>query len=180
MDLPICGHLELYSATWPASGSMRNGRSYALPKSAPATSANASSSSPGALLPTPTTKEHTGPGRPDGPRNDTLRARIANLPTPRARDWKTGGKDGLHEKVRLLKTPTAQLAVNGGSQHPDKRRAGGHGPTLADEVEFLPLSVAKRAHPAVISRGATTRALYAAGNTSSDALPPGRTTSEAV
>ncbi|MGA5134986.1 DNA (cytosine-5-)-methyltransferase [Streptomyces olivoreticuli] len=37
----------------------------------------------------------------------------------------------------LLKTPTAQLAVNGGSQHPDKRREGGHGPTLADEVEHL-------------------------------------------
>lgn len=27
--------------------------------------------------------------------------------------------------------------MNGGSQHPDKRKAGGHGPTLADEVEFL-------------------------------------------
>jgi hypothetical protein len=39
--------------------------------------------------------------------------------------------------VALLKTPTAQLAVNGGSQHPDKRKAGGHGPTLADEVEHL-------------------------------------------
>jgi hypothetical protein len=37
----------------------------------------------------------------------------------------------------LLKTPTAQLATNGGSQHPDKRKAGGHGPTLADEVEHL-------------------------------------------
>lgn len=37
----------------------------------------------------------------------------------------------------LLKTPTAQLAANGGSQHPDKRKAGGHGPTLADEVEHL-------------------------------------------
>lgn len=37
----------------------------------------------------------------------------------------------------LLKTPTAQLAVNGGSQHPDKRTAGGHGPTLADQVEHL-------------------------------------------
>lgn len=41
------------------------------------------------------------------------------------------------ETLRLLKTPTAQLAVNGGSQHPDKRTAGGHGPTLADEVEHL-------------------------------------------
>lgn len=39
--------------------------------------------------------------------------------------------------VPLLKTPTAQLVVNGGSQHPDKRRAGGHGPTLADEIEHL-------------------------------------------
>jgi hypothetical protein len=37
----------------------------------------------------------------------------------------------------LLRTPTAQLAVNGGSRHPDKRKAGGHGPTLADEVEHL-------------------------------------------
>ncbi|MCX4677660.1 DNA (cytosine-5-)-methyltransferase [Streptomyces sp. NBC_01433] len=27
--------------------------------------------------------------------------------------------------------------MNGGSQHPDKRRQGGHGPTLADEVEHL-------------------------------------------
>ena len=36
---------------------------------------------------------------------------------------------------RLLKTPTAQLAVNGGSQDPAKRRDGGHGPTLADQVE---------------------------------------------
>lgn len=41
------------------------------------------------------------------------------------------------EAQRLLKTPTAQLAVNGGSQHPEKRRDGGHGPTLADEVEHL-------------------------------------------
>lgn len=37
----------------------------------------------------------------------------------------------------LLKTPTAQLAVNGGSQDPAKRKMGGHGPTLADEVEHL-------------------------------------------
>jgi DNA (cytosine-5)-methyltransferase 1 len=45
----------------------------------------------------------------------------------------------------LLKTPTAQLAINGGSQHPDKRRAGGHGPTLADQVEheLLPTPTAR-------------------------------------
>ncbi len=27
--------------------------------------------------------------------------------------------------------------MNGGSQHPEKRKRGGHGPTLADEVEHL-------------------------------------------
>jgi DNA (cytosine-5)-methyltransferase 1 len=47
------------------------------------------------------------------------------------------GKSLAIEALRLLKTPTAQLAVNGGSQHPAKRKAGGHGPTLADEVEHL-------------------------------------------
>jgi hypothetical protein len=54
------------------------------------------------------------------------------LPAPMAAD---GGGEVI--KTGLLKTPTAQLAVNGGSQHPDKRRAGGHGPTLADQVEHL-------------------------------------------
>jgi hypothetical protein len=55
---------------------------------------------------------------------------LFELPTP---ERVTGGNAGF----ALLKTPTVQLAVNGGSQHPDKRRAGGHGPTLADEVEHL-------------------------------------------
>jgi DNA (cytosine-5)-methyltransferase 1 len=47
------------------------------------------------------------------------------------------GKSLAIEAQRLLKTPAAQLAVNGGSQYPDKRKDGGHGPTLADEVEHL-------------------------------------------
>jgi hypothetical protein len=34
----------------------------------------------------------------------------------------------------LLLTPTAQLAVNGGPQTPEKRRSGGHGPTLEDQL----------------------------------------------
>ncbi|MCR8576448.1 DNA (cytosine-5-)-methyltransferase [Streptomyces sp. Isolate_219] len=29
------------------------------------------------------------------------------------------------------------MANNGSAQHPDKRKAGGHGPTLEDEVVFL-------------------------------------------
>lgn len=79
------------------------------------------------------------------------------LPTPNATDWKGSGKaigrdrlnrgqliargsgdSDLPEAVSmLLKTPTSQLASNGGSQHPDKRKAGGHGPTLDDEVTYL-------------------------------------------
>lgn len=38
---------------------------------------------------------------------------------------------------KLFKTPTANLGSNGAAQHPDKRKAGGHGPTLEDEVCFL-------------------------------------------
>ncbi|MEY9846375.1 hypothetical protein ABH940_003462 [Streptacidiphilus sp. BW17] len=37
----------------------------------------------------------------------------------------------------LLKTPTSNIGKNGGSQHPEKRKSGGHGPNLADEVEWL-------------------------------------------
>lgn len=36
----------------------------------------------------------------------------------------------------LLLTPTANLGSNGGTQPPDMRRKGGHGPTLADQVEW--------------------------------------------
>lgn len=79
------------------------------------------------------------------------------LPTVRAADGKRGpninregssheGGDDLVTVVTLLyrerpevffKTPTAQLGRNGSAQHPDKRKAGGHGPTLEDEVCFL-------------------------------------------
>lgn len=56
------------------------------------------------------------------------------VPDQRDRDALRAGPD---RDVTLFKTPTSQLAINGGSQHPDKRKAGGHGPTLADEVEHL-------------------------------------------
>lgn len=56
------------------------------------------------------------------------------VPHERDREPVWAGPDG---DLTLLKTPTSQLAVNGGSQHPEKRKAGGHGPTLADEVEHL-------------------------------------------
>jgi len=103
---------DRYSETWPRSGMTRAGCAYELPTPALPTAGNVSSS----LLGTPRVSMALGPGR-----------------------WEQNGTRGRIESQvdQLLKTPTAQLAVNGGSRHPDKRRAGGHGPTLADEVEFL-------------------------------------------
>lgn len=81
------------------------------------------------LLPTPT--EWDGKRGPDyakasrpGAGGDDLVTAIAKL-FPRDRADK------------LFKTPTANLGSNGSAQHPDKRKAGGHGPTLEDEVCFL-------------------------------------------
>lgn len=75
--------------------------------------------------------EGSEPSSPTWPRSGMTRSGSAfGLPTSALPTAASGCSS-------LLKTPTAQLAVNGGSQHPDKRRAGGHGPTLADEVEHL-------------------------------------------
>lgn len=49
----------------------------------------------------------------------------------------TSGSAPSSSRGPLLKTPTSQLGVNGGPQPPAKRKAGGHGPTLEDEVVFL-------------------------------------------
>ena len=51
--------------------------------------------------------------------------------------WAPRTDDSVSSSSLLLKTPTAQLGVNGGAQHPIKRKAGGHGPTLEDEVMHL-------------------------------------------
>lgn len=44
------------------------------------------------------------------------------LPTPRARDWKHGGKDGLHEALQMLPTPRATDGTKGG---PNQRGSKG-------------------------------------------------------
>jgi hypothetical protein len=106
------------------------------------------------LLATPTASVAKGGAPQDSKGKRDLRLDVEKLlPTPGVTDSKgatvlegreragrprTSGDMDLPLAVsRLLKTPTAQLASNGGSQHPDKRRSGGHGPTLADEVEHL-------------------------------------------
>jgi len=90
----------------------RNGAAYELPTWEPHTDDSESSS----LLPTPKATNNEN--------RQSLERYGMNL----------GQAIGV---TPLLKTPTAQLAINGGSQHPDKRKAGGHGPTLADEIEHL-------------------------------------------
>jgi hypothetical protein len=70
----------------------------------------------------------------------TLRGRVYELPISERPTCVTGGS-----ALPLLPTPTvadanrgpANLGSNGSAQHPDKRKAGGHGPTLEDEVVFL-------------------------------------------
>lgn len=88
----------------------------------------------------------------DGPGAHLLRALGAVLGSFPTSGWMRRGRcfapatsgprtsgHGRSSQLRrpLLKTPTANLGTNGGSQHPEKRKRGGHGPTLADEVENL-------------------------------------------
>ncbi len=136
----IFGHSDVYSETWPTSGMTRNGVAYALPTWAPPTTASACSSSPPAeMFRTPAAAEAEGGAlSPERARveNRTLRltGQILDMVAP----------EQMSDAWKAFKTPTSQLAVNGGSQHPDKRKAGGHGPTLADEVEhLLPTPVAQ-------------------------------------
>lgn len=141
----FCGHSELYSATWPASGSMRNGSAYRRPTSAPLTSAGASSSSPGPqLLPTPTSSEHTGPGHAaQGGQN--LRTTVSLLPTPRASDTGTPGRrasEGFRPPLSqvvlpLLPTPKATDGRIGAPTSP--RSAAGN--TSSDDPRPAPLTI---------------------------------------
>lgn len=152
----LSGRSVVYSETLPILGSMRNGVVYELPTSAHHTEGSGSLSlPPGALV---FDAPDTMPDAPNGGSNRKaqpagLGNQVKLLPTATAAGANGSGgsnssnvtltdavvRAGFSTKPneRLLKTPTAQLAVNGGSQHPDKRKAGGHGPTLADEVEHL-------------------------------------------
>ena len=75
------------------------------------------------VLAWPADADHAGPHNP--PR--TAPTRLCGHAQSRA-----GGPD-----LTLLPTPDAYSADRGGPQHPDKRRAGGHSVTLADQVSAL-------------------------------------------
>ena len=108
----------------------RGGRLYELQISVPPISVSGGSPSP--LLPTP--------GAADGKRgpafNSAAHAGEEDLVTVVVRLYRETS-EMLPKPEALFKTPTANLGSNGAAQHPDQRTAGGHGPTLADEVCFL-------------------------------------------
>ena len=142
----LCGHSELYSQTWPSSGTTRSGTAYALPTSAHPMPDSGSSSSHGRNLATPTASIAHG-GRPQDSRGkrdlrlDLLHGRKTTrtstllpgivetllLPTPRATDGTKGGPNQrgssgglmLPSAVQmLLPTPTATPYGNNQSQSP--------------------------------------------------------------
>lgn len=139
------GEIDLFSTrsvafleTWPSSGMTRSGWAFELPTPALRTVATESS-----FLPTPQA-------------HDAVKGKSAEqVAAMRARGHGVWNLNEVAEnELVLLKTPTSQLAVNGGSQHPDKRKAGGHGPTLADEVEhLLPTPVASEGVKATARQG---------------------------
>ncbi|WP_371126755.1 DNA cytosine methyltransferase [Streptomyces sp. 2314.4] len=84
--------------------------------------------------------EHSVPYSAPWPTSGSMHAGACFAPpTPAPRTDENGSSSppGPHGGPLLLKTPTSNLATNGGSQHPAKRKEGGHGPNLADEVEWL-------------------------------------------
>jgi hypothetical protein len=162
-----------FSATWPRRGTTQSGLAYELPMQAPRTAANGSSSPPGLLLPTPEASDGTGGrvssemggSRPSGSKRAvTVSTAVAHLlPTPAARDWKSGQSNIMDRNARplnevvemLLPTPTA-LDSHGSRNSTQPRQPDSTvnvADTLTDAVTIL--------------TGARTRALSADGKPSS-------------
>lgn len=185
--------LEPYSATWPPSGSMRNGRAWQRRRSALPTPANASSSTPGQLLPTPRTSDTNGPGL-HGDGGPDLRTAISLLPTPTVADSRdtanfrpdgTPYSDGygmtLTDATRLLPTPRASDGDKGG---PNQRGSSGDLMLPSAAAQLLPTPTASdgerkssnygRGNPTLT--GACTSPPSDAGKPSSDAPRHGQLT----
>jgi hypothetical protein len=81
------------------------------------------------LLPTPLARDHKGSASPTG---SPHKSRPGQMRGP--------GEAGLPQTVvKLLRTPGANLGTNGGGQSASKRLAGGHHPSVEDQVLDLPL-----------------------------------------
>lgn len=101
---------------------------------------------PSAVARLPTPRARDAKGADWNPRGHDLNASVQLLPTPTAA-LATGGQmtrggdrsdelllGGIAQRA-LLATPTSNLGTRGGSQPPEKRKAGGHSVSLADQVE---------------------------------------------
>jgi hypothetical protein len=137
------------SVTLPKSGSMRNGQLYERPMLEHRIDASEFSS----LLPTPTATPYgNNQSQSEGAKvRPSLDGLVKVLPTPTASEA-TGPGEGnrqgganlrtvihthTHNDLVLLPTPTANIATNGGSQPPAKRKAGNHGVSIQDVIEHL-------------------------------------------
>lgn len=83
---------------------------------------------------------HSVPYSAPWPTSGSMHAGVCSAPPtsePRTAESESSSPPGHPRGSPLLKTPTSNLGANGGSQHPAKRKQGGHGPNLADEVEWL-------------------------------------------
>lgn len=151
MESLFCGHLGVYSETFPTSGMTRNGVAYERPTWGPATDGSGSLSSPdGALLMTPVASEGAKPSNTMevARRLTTGQVFLTNqivtlcgldpsektlLPTPTVSDTNgpglhgTGGMD-LRTTVSLLPTPKATDGEKGG---PNQRGSSGDWPLPA-------------------------------------------------
>jgi DNA (cytosine-5)-methyltransferase 1 len=145
----FCEHLDVFSETFPTSGTMRNGEVYALPTWEPRIPGSGYSSSPNdemTLLLTPVASEGTKPSNVMGVARrkatgevfltnqivtlmglDPTETHATLLPTPTVSDTNGPGKHGdggldLRTAVSLLPTPRASDGFKGG---PNQRGSSG-------------------------------------------------------
>lgn len=133
MDL-LSEHSEPFSATWPSSGTTRNGVAYELPTPALPTAATGCSSSP--VLPTPVTTDSESARRhttTTGRSHSGTSLIDALLPTPQVADVTGGHKTrsgarsnelllpGVAEQLALLPTPAAHDSGNTPENHLRKK-----------------------------------------------------------
>lgn len=121
----FCEHSDVFSATWPTSGTTRAGTAYVLPTSAPRTDGSASSSLP--VLPTPRATDGTngGPNQRGSSGDLMLPSAVTHLlPTPACNDMGEG------KTVQGWDEWTATMQAKHGN-------GNGHGKSLAIEAQRL-------------------------------------------
>lgn len=144
MESLFCGHLDVYSETWPTSGMTVSGVAYEQPTWEPHTADSESLSSPHdeTLFLTPVASEGTKPSNVMGVarRLTTGQVFLTNQIVSLC------GLDPTEQaSSKLLPTPCAGDGDGRGMQHPDKRKAAGHQVQLGSVAEYqlLPTPVAQ-------------------------------------